>query len=384
MNLFQSILEDRKIAYALTDRSLNVVAVKGAANIFSTAGQTWVGRSLLELAPELIGSEDVLAGILAGQLNRFQLGWVNRDTADGQTIYLTLVHLPRRARTGQITGLVHLAEDVTEMGALEQQLTQQRNELRLLQAQLARQNVELGAINTELQQLDQIKSAFISVAAHELRTPLGLISGYIEVLLDEDLGPMASNQREYLEIVQRNTQRLLSLTHDLLDITRIEAGRVELVLQPSDLAALTKKIATEFRLHIEAKAQQLNLEIPTGLPLALCDEARATQIIANLLSNASKYTSRQGQIRISLAPAEEEGFLQLTIADNGVGIAPEDQDKLFSRFFRAGSASQTTAKGAGLGLYITRALVELHGGRIWFESEPGFGTTFYVTFPIAP
>lgn len=384
MNLFQSILEDRKIAYAVTDRRLNVVAVKGAANIFSTTGQTWVGRSLLELAPELIGSEDVLAGILAGQLNRFQLGWVNRDTADGQTIYLTLVHLPRRTRTGQITGLVHLAEDVTEMGALEQQLTQQRNELRLLQDQLARQNVELGVINAELKQLDQIKSTFISVAAHELRTPLGIINGYLEVLLDEDLGPVASNQREYLEIVQRNTQRLLNLTHDLLDITRIEAGRVELVLQPTDLAALTEKIAAEFSLQLEAKAQQLNLEIPIGLPLAFCDEARATQIITNLLSNASKYTLRQGQIRINLAPAEEEGFLQLTITDNGVGIAPEDQDKLFSRFFRAGSASQTTAKGAGLGLYITRALVELHGGRIWFESEPGFGTTFHVTFPIAP
>lgn len=384
MSLFQSILEDRKIAFALTDRSLNVVAVKGAANIFSTDRQTWVGRSLLELAPELIGSEDVLAGILAGELPRFQLGWVNRDTRDGQTIYLTLVHLPRRTRSGQITGLVHLAEDVTEMGTLEQQLTQQRNELRLLQAQLARHNVELGAINAELQQLDQIKSAFISVAAHELRTPLGLINGYVEVLLDEDLGPLAPNQREYLEIVQRNTQRLLNLTHDLLDITRIEAGRVELVLQPTDLTALTEKIATEFRLQLEAKAQQLTLEISTGLPLALCDEVRATQIIANLLSNANKYTLQQGQIRISLTPAEEEGFLQLSITDNGVGVASDDQAKLFSRFFRAGSASQTTAKGAGLGLYITRALVELHGGRIWFESTPGLGTTFHVTFPIAP
>lgn len=383
MNLFQSILEDRKIAFALTDRSLNVVAVKGAANIFSPNRHAWVGRSLLELAPELIGSEDVLASILAGELTRFQLGWVNRDTPDGQTIYLTLVHLPRRTRTGQITGLVHLAEDVTEMGALEQQLTQQRNELRLLQAQLAHQNAKLGAVNAELQQLDQIKSTFISVAAHELRTPLGLINGYVEVLLDEDLGPVAPNQREYLEIVQRNTQRLLNLTHDLLDITRIESGRVELVLQSADLAALIEKIVAEFRLQIEAKAQQLSLQIPTGLPQALYDAARATQIITNLLSNASKYTLSGGQIKISLTTAQEEGFLQLSFADNGVGIAPDDQAKLFSRFFRAGSAGQTSAKGAGLGLYITRALVELHGGRIWFESELNKGTTFHVTFPIA-
>lgn len=381
--LFQSILQDRKIAYAITDRSLNVVAVDGAANIFSPNQHTWLGRSLLELAPELIGSEGVLADILAGELPRFQIGWVNRDTADGQTIYLTLVHLPRQTRNGRITGLIHVAEDVTEMGKVEQQLTQQRNELRLLQAQLARQNVELGAVNAELQQLDEIKSMFISVAAHELRTPLGLISGYVEVLLDEDLGSLAQNQRDYLEVIQHNSQRLLHLTHELLDITRIEMGRVELVLKPIDLSALIEAVTAEYSLQLEAKAQRLTIEATSSLPPALGDEARTAQIIGNLLTNAHKYTPSGGEISIKLSLAQEEGFLQLSIADTGVGIAAEDQAKLFSRFFRAGSSQLMGAKGAGLGLYIARSLIELHGGRIWFESELGRGTTFYLTFPIA-
>jgi signal transduction histidine kinase len=134
---------------------------------------------------------------------------------------------------------------------------------------------------------------------------------------------------------------------------------------------------------LEAKGQCLTLHVLPGLPPALCDKVRAPQIISNLLSNASKYTPDGGLITVTVAPAEEEGFLQVSVADNGVGISADDQAKLFSRFFRAGTASLTGASGAGLGLHITQSLVELHGGRIWFESGLGEGSTFYVTFAIA-
>jgi signal transduction histidine kinase len=155
------------------------------------------------------------------------------------------------------------------------------------------------------------------------------------------------------------------------------------VLQPTDLLALVEAVAAEFRPQLEAKAQHLTLRAPPGLPPALCDETRAAQIISNLLSNASKYTPQGGLITVSMAPAEEKGFLQISVADNGVGIPAEDQPKLFDRFIRARNAILTGSSGAGLGLYITRSLVELHGGRIWFVSEPGKGSTFHVTFPIA-
>jgi signal transduction histidine kinase len=134
---------------------------------------------------------------------------------------------------------------------------------------------------------------------------------------------------------------------------------------------------------LEGRAQPLTLCIPSDLPPALCDEARAAQIIGNLLSNASKYTPRGGQIAVTVALAEEDGFLEVSVADNGVGIPANDQPRLFDRFFRAQSAVLTGASGAGLGLHITRSLIELHGGHIWFESELGKGSTFHVAFPIA-
>jgi signal transduction histidine kinase len=140
-------------------------------------------------------------------------------------------------------------------------------------------------------------------------------------------------------------------------------------------------IVAEFRPQLDTKAQSVALDVSAALPTALIDETRAAQIITNLLSNAHLYTPRRGQILVSLSPAEAEGFLRVSVADDGVGISVEDQERLFSRFFRAGSAIESRAGGAGLGLHIAKSLVELHGGQIWFESEPGEGSTFHVTFP---
>ncbi len=379
----QLILQDRKIAYAITDRNLNVVEVSGAAEVFRNGHVSSLGHSLLELVPELVGNEDVLADILDGRLPRFQLSWVNRERPDGETIYLTMVDLPYRDRSGQITGLIHVMDDVSEMGVLEQQLTQRRNELRLLRDKLAQQNLELAAANAELRRLDDMKSMFVSVAAHELRTPLASITGFVEVLLDEAAGPLTDVQREYLEIVQRSAQRLETITGNLLDVTRIEAGRIELILKPTDLPALVESVAAEYEPQLDARGQRLTLRAQPDLPPALCDQTRVAQIISNLLSNACKYTPEGGLITVSVTRAEEEGFLQVAVADTGVGIAVEEQERLFTRFFRAASAQQTGASGTGLGLYIARSLVELHGGRIWFESDVNKGSAFYVTLPIA-
>jgi signal transduction histidine kinase len=292
-----------------------------------------------------------------------------------------MVDLPYHDENGRIAGLIHVIEDVTDMGMLKHRVTQHRNELRLLQDQVARQNLELTAVNAELRRLDEMKTTFVSVAAHELRTPLASIKGYIEVLLDEDLGPLNSDQCEYLQIVERSAERLLHVTNSLLDVTRIETGRLELVLRPTDLIALVEAVKKEFDPQLEAKTQRVILHSSPILPLILCDQARAIQIIGNLLSNAIKYSPRGRTITITLTPDDEDGFVRVAVDDNGVGIAPEDQTRLFSRFFRAASATRSGSRGTGLGLFITRSLVELHGGRIWFESELDTGSTFYVTFP---
>jgi signal transduction histidine kinase len=267
------------------------------------------------------------------------------------------------------------------MGNLEQQLAQSRNELRLLQAELIRQNQQLSAANVELQHLSEVKSSFVSVAAHELRSPLASILGYTEVLLEQDFGELSAKQTEFLQIVQRSANRLLNVSMNLLDANRIETGRIDLLLKPLDLAALIKGCVAEFEVQSRHKGQKLALHTEPDLPMALCDETKTTQIINNLLSNASKYTLRGGKITVNLRQADETGFLLLSVTDTGIGIAPREHKELFGRFFRASNAYQTGAGGSGLGLYITRSLVELHGGRIWVKSELGVGSTFFVTFP---
>jgi signal transduction histidine kinase len=377
----QIILHDRNIAYVVTDRALRVVEVSGAPQILRGDGGGALGHPLIELVPELIGSEVALEDILLGTSPRFELPLVNRESPDGQTRYLTMVDLPYRDRTDRIVGLVHLIEDVTVMGELEQRLTQQRNELRFLRDELQRQNLELTAANAELMRLDELKSSFVSVAAHELRSPLTSISGYVEMLLDEEFGKLTDIQREPLETLRISARRLLEIINNLLDVTRIETGRIELILEPTDLPALIEAVADEYIPQLRAREQRLTLRAAPELPLALCDRTRAAQIIGNLLSNAIKYTGHDGLIIISIDREAATGDLRVSLADNGIGIAPDDQPKLFTRFFRAGSAQAAGANGAGLGLYITRSLVELHGGRIWFESQPACGATFHVTFP---
>jgi signal transduction histidine kinase len=298
-------------------------------------------------------------------------------------IFVNMVLLPFRDSDSQISGLVYVIQDVSEIGEVHQQLSQHRNELQLLQKKLTGQNQELSAANTELRRMNEIKANFVSMAAHELNTPLSSIVGYVEMLLDDIYGPLSADQREPVSILQRSGQRLKALVNDLLDVTRIQAERIELVLQPIALRSLVETVVAELRPQLDGKAQHLTISTQPDLPFALIDEPRSTQIVSNLISNASKYTAAAGKISISLAVAKEEGFLQLSVADNGVGISREDHAGLFKQFFRAESARSIGATGTGLGLFITRSLVELQGGQIWFESELKKGSTFYVTFPTA-
>jgi len=281
----QSILQDRRIACAITDRDLRVLEVSGDTSVFHEGcpSASCLGCRLLDLAPELTGSESKLVDMLAGEWPRLELPLVNRKTAEGQTIYLRMVLLPYGDRSSGIVGLVCLAQDVTEIGTLQQRLAQQRHELRILRD-------EVAAAHSELRRLDGMKSTFVSTAAHELNSPLTSIWGFVEVLLDEDTDPLTDRQRHYLRIVQREAHRLMNITSNLLDVARIEAGRVALSLQPTDLPALVQNLVVEFAPQLQAKAQRLTVHVSPNLPPALCDETRAAQIVGNLLSNAIKYT----------------------------------------------------------------------------------------------
>ncbi|MFN8489223.1 MAG: HAMP domain-containing sensor histidine kinase [Caldilineaceae bacterium] len=392
--LVDLILKHRKVAYVITDRNLKVCEIGGESQLLtlstSLAAQaappqppnevSKLGCSLFDLAPEMIGCEAEIEAMLRGALPVFTLALVNRETAQGETYYVNLIVWPYHDEKSNIVGLAHLVEDVTLSGNLEQRLTQQRNEVRLLRDQTAAQNLALQAANAELRQMDELKSKFVSVAAHELRNPLASILGYVE-LMEEDLEDFNEEHAHCIKTIKKSARRVLGITNDLLDVTRIESGRLELILKPANLVEIVEDVADELQPQLDEKKLQLFLDATPDIPYALCDRPRTIQILTNLLSNALKYTPEAGEITIRLDAENEEGFIIISVTDTGIGIAAEDQAKLFKSFFRGSNTHLTRASGAGLGLSITKSLVELQGGRIWLTSELGKGSTFYVTIP---
>lgn len=381
--LAQTILHNAKMCYALVNRDLHILECGGGYAFLMNGQALPSGQQLLSVLPELAGNEASLLDVLEGRIPRLYIQHLERALPDHQMLYLSLTVLPYRLEDGQ-PAIVVVVNDTTEQGRSLQEIAQQHNELRLLQEQLVSQNEALMAANLELQRLDDIKTTFTSVAAHELRTPLTSIIGYVDMLLDSACGPLLPEQRASLETINKSARRLQAITADLLDVVRIDADRITLVLQPVDIVFLVSAIVAEYQPQFDERQQHYTLDADDTLPLIVCDEMRVSQIVHNLVDNASKYTPNGGKIQISVHSAQEPAFIQITVSDNGIGIAPEDQEHIFQRFARIGNAELAHVTGTGLGLYITRSLVELHHGRIWLESAPGQGSTFHVLLPIAP
>jgi PAS domain S-box-containing protein len=234
---------------------------------------------------------------------------------------------------------------------------------------------------TQERELDRMKTEFVSQVSHELRTPLTAIKGFTELLLDGDAGEVNDEQQEFLDIVKSNVDRLVALINDLLDISRIESGRIKLDLAPIDLEAVIGSVAATMRPLLEGKNQTLTTTLQPNLPLAMGDRDRVVQVVTNLVSNAHKYTQSGGSITVF---GEQSGdMLRIAVRDNGMGIPAEDLPKLFTRFFRVDNSLTREIGGTGLGLSIVKSIVELQGGTVSVESEPEHGSTFAFTLPVA-
>jgi len=247
-----------------------------------------------------------------------------------------------------------------------------------------REDRDLGRLHafrdvTKEREAERIKDEFVSLVSHELRTPLTSIKGYVDLLIDGDAGEVTEEQMEFLEIVKSNSDRLVMLVNDLLDVSRIEAGRINLRLQPVDLAGSIDEVATSLRPLMEQKGQSLRLELPEDLPNVMADRDRLVEIVTNLLSNAHKYTLEGGSVTVRARAVIDE--VQVEVSDTGVGMTPDERDKLFTKFFRAQNPATQNVSGTGLGLNIVKSLVEKQGGRIWVTSEPTKGSTFTFTIP---
>ena len=233
---------------------------------------------------------------------------------------------------------------------------------------------------TELAELDRLKSEFVNTVSHELRTPLTSIMGYLSLVLAETVGPLQEQQREFLNVVSRNTTRLANLINDLLDIQRIESGRTPLQRTQVCLPRIVQQVADTFRVQAEQKGLQFEVTASPGdFPLISADPDRLTQIASNLVSNAVKYTQK-GFVKVSVQRGRET--VDLVVEDSGIGIPAAEQKRVFEKFYRAEHPYVREVGGTGLGLPIVRTMVEEHGGEIRLESEPGKGSRFTVSFPL--
>ncbi len=247
--------------------------------------------------------------------------------------------------------------------------------------ELERTNVELGDANTELSRANRLKSEFLANMSHELRTPLNAIIGYSQLMLDGIDGSLTEQQAADLKRVTTAGSTLLGLINGLLDIAKIEAGRMEIGQERVDIGFAVRKVVDLVRPNAEAKAVELRTSIPTDLPAALADPPRFDQVLTNLLSNAVKFTER-GSVTVSARAFG--GEIVISVSDTGIGIAPEAQGYVFDEFRQEDASTTRQYGGTGLGLAIAKKLVELQGGRIWLESAAGVGSTFSFTLPSAP
>jgi signal transduction histidine kinase len=347
------------------------------------------------------------AGPLADRLERITNQLVNKAEADmvasieaGESDY-------RRSRgvvVGFAIGSIVLAlllgyalswsliEPVTRMDARLQEIAAgdfsrhvevgNRDELGTLAANLNRMSDELGRLYAQLETANRHKSEFLANMSHELRTPLNAVIGFSDVLLERTFGELSEKQEQYITIVLGSGRHLLSLINDILDLSKIEAGRMDLELGSFDLAMAIDNTVTLVRDRAARHDLALGVEVEADLDPVVADERKIKQILLNLLSNAVKFTPDGG--RIGVRAGRIDGGVAISVSDTGIGIAPEDQEAIFEEFRQVGTDELRKREGTGLGLALTRKFVELHGGTITVASEPGKGSTFTFTLPGRP
>jgi signal transduction histidine kinase len=255
-------------------------------------------------------------------------------------------------------------------------------EVEAARAALQQRAKALEEANVRLRELDRLKSEFLANMSHELRTPLNSVIGFSEVLIDGLVGEVTSEQEECLGNIRSSGKDLLALINDILDLSKIEAGRVELKMATFDVAGLLAEVEVTIRPLIEKKSQVLKVEQAGGLPPLTADRFRIKQVLLNLLSNAHKFTLVEGHIRLCCRLVDQATML-FSVTDTGIGIKPEDQRIIFDEFRQVDGSASREITGTGLGLAISKRLVEMHGGRIWVESEYGHGATFSLLLPLA-
>jgi PAS domain S-box-containing protein len=269
-----------------------------------------------------------------------------------------------------------IIRDTTERSRAERRIREMHEEFT---AELTEANRQLGMRNREVEKANRLKTEFVASMSHELRTPLHTIIGFAELLGEELEGPLNEKQRRFVGYIHKDSLHLLELINDVLDLSRIEAGRLDLRLEAFEVTGAVEEVLATIRLQAVANSLALEVSESTGIALH-ADRLRFKEVLYNLLSNAVKFTHAGGRIRVETAI--KDGVAEISVSDTGVGIPLDEQASVFAKFYQAGSTARGLREGTGLGLAIAKELVEAHGGKIWLRSEPGKGSHFAFTMPL--
>ena len=293
---------------------------------------------------------------------------------DGSRFPVEISLSPSQSEEGFL--VTAIVRDITGRRHAEEKLRQLQESY---MHELTATNRELELRNREIERADRLKSEFLASMSHELRTPLHTVIGFSELLAEELEGPLNEKQKRFVDHIHRDANHLLELINDILDLSKIEAGRLELRAEPFDLGEVVEESLASFRGLALAKSITIERELPPNLVLE-ADRLRFKQIVVNLLSNAMKFTPEGGSVRIRARLAPED--VLVSVEDTGVGIPKEAHAAIFDKFYQIGETTKGVREGTGLGLAITKRLVEEHGGRIELESEPGKGSRFTFSVPL--
>ena len=321
----------------------------GAQQIYGFSAEEAVGRHLSQIVPVTHQKElkEMLERVARGERLRYLQ--TKRLTKDGRLIDVALTLAPLYDEGGRIVGVSTISRDITEQRKMEE----------------------------EVRQAIDIKSRFISIASHELRSPLTAIREGIALIAEGLQGPVAPRQKELLDVALRNIDRLARLSTDILNFQKIESGQLRLVRAWHDAREIFDEVTKTVRPLADEKGLALTVRIERDLPRFVCDKDKVTQVVLNLVTNAVKFT-KAGTVGIE---ARRDGdALHVTVRDTGPGIATQDMPRLFQSFQQFGAASEK--EGSGLGLFIAKQIVQAHGGRIWAESQVGKGSVFHFTLPL--
>lgn len=236
---------------------------------------------------------------------------------------------------------------------------------------------ELKEANTKLKELDKLKSAFVAMVSHEFKNPLTVIIQSLCIILDESRIQVSGDDKKFLELARKNIERLIRLVSNLLDLSKIEAGKMELKREEIDIVSFLNEIIMSYENNLKEKSLSFYKDLPLDIGTIWADKDKLIEVVINLLNNAIKYTPEKGQVHFSVKKSDKE--IRFEITDTGPGIPPEYKDKIFDKFERIAAEKE---EGTGLGLPIAKEIVELHKGSIWVESESGKGSTFIFILPI--